>query len=114
MDLKQTRKALGLTLQAAGERVGITREAVRLAEAGTAPDAAGKLAKHYRAASAKDLTSLLKLTASKHLRIALDVRLDKDGDVCVSYEGSSTDMNALGDFVVKALATAEGSTTKLF
>jgi transcriptional regulator with XRE-family HTH domain len=111
--LKQTRKALGLTLQAAGERVGITREAVRLAEAGHAPDAAAKLAKHYRAASAKNLAALLKI-AGKPLRVVLDVRFDNTGTVIVSYEGNCPDMNALGDFVVQALVTAEGTTTKLF
>ncbi len=112
--LKQTRKALGLTLQAAGERVGITREAVRLAEAGHAPDAAAKLAKHYRAASAKDISSALKLTATKAVRLSLDIRFDKDGDVVVSYEGVNADSEALGDFIVKALAASEGKTTKLF
>jgi transcriptional regulator with XRE-family HTH domain len=113
--LKQTRKALGLTLQAAGERVGITREAVRLAEGGRAPDAAAKLAKHYRIASARDITSALKLSMTKALRISIDVRLDKDGDVVISYEGSDLNSNALGDFIVKALAAAEGhKLTKLF
>ena len=45
--LKPTRKALGLTLQAAADCIEATREAVRLAEAGSAPNAAKALAKLY-------------------------------------------------------------------
>jgi transcriptional regulator with XRE-family HTH domain len=47
-NLAETRKSLGLTLAAAGNAVGVTREAVRLAERGDAPDAAKKLATYYK------------------------------------------------------------------
>jgi hypothetical protein len=114
MDLKQTRKALGLTLQAAGAAVGITREAVRLAEAGRAPDAAGKLAKHYRAESAKAVKATLKMQENKRMKITLDIRLDKDGGFTVAYSGTDPNTHDLADTIVKALAAAEGlETTKI-
>jgi len=47
MNLRSQRKALGLSLQAAADLISATREAVRLAEAGEAPNAAAKLTKAY-------------------------------------------------------------------
>jgi hypothetical protein len=60
MDIKQTRKALGLTLQAAGDRVGITREAVRLAEGGKLPSAAKTLSAFYQSAIARKVRKQMK------------------------------------------------------
>jgi len=54
------------------------------------------------------------MTKAKYLRLTLDIRFDKDGDVCVSYEGTNTDTHALGDFIVKASRRPKVRTTKLF
>ena len=78
MDLRSIRKSLELTLQAAGEAVGVTREAVRLAEAGRAPDAASKLEKHYK--------QVLRKKARKQMRepntkITFEFARRKDGKI---------------------------------
>jgi DNA-binding XRE family transcriptional regulator len=58
MDIRSTRKSLKLSLQDAGNLIGVTREAVRLAEAGKAPKAAIALATAYKKYSAKKVKNM--------------------------------------------------------
>jgi hypothetical protein len=64
MNLKQTRKGLGLTLQDAADAVGLTREGVRLAENGDAPKAALSLNKFYRSQIARRVRQQMKSDAT--------------------------------------------------
>jgi hypothetical protein len=108
MDLKQTRRALSLTLAAAGKAVGITREAVRLAELGRAPDAAGKLAKFYRAEATRGVKSKLQVKENRRMKITLDIRLDADGEITIAYSGTDPNTHEVGEVIVQALAAVEG------
>ena len=108
MDIKQIRKALHLTLAAAGDAVGITREAVRLAELGRAPDAAGKLANFYRSESTKAVKAALKQQKEAHMKITLDIKQEKDGSITVAYASTDPNAHEVGDFIVRAIAAAEG------
>jgi transcriptional regulator with XRE-family HTH domain len=113
MDIQKTRKSLGLTLQEAADLVGITREGVRLAEAGEAPKAAGKLAKAYRAEAKREVKAAFKQKGDSQMRITFDISIDKDGDIQIRYEGYHPNTDYVADLIVKAIAAAEGSVATL-
>jgi len=114
MDIKKTRKSLGLTLQDAATLVGITREAVRLAEAGEAPKAAGKLARAYRSEAKREVKAAFKQKGGEqHMKITFDITLDKDGDITIAYEGYHPNTDYVADLIVKAIAAAEDRTISI-
>jgi transcriptional regulator with XRE-family HTH domain len=82
MNLKAQRKQLGLTLQAAADLIGVTREAVRLAEAGEAPEAAKKLAAQYKAR----VHRAAKRTAKDGLSITFTFARRDDGKIVLRSE----------------------------
>jgi DNA-binding XRE family transcriptional regulator len=114
MDLKQARKSLGLTLAAAGDLIGASREAVRLAEAGKAPDAAGKLAQRYKAEAKHAVKAAFKQKGGTHtMKITFDITLDDNGDITIKYEGYHPNTDYVADLIVKAIAAAEDRTISI-
>jgi transcriptional regulator with XRE-family HTH domain len=112
--MKKTRKSLGLTLQDAATLVGVTREAVRLAEAGKAPKAAGALAKVYRAEAKREVKAAFKQKGgSQHMKITFDITLEDNGDIRIGYEGYHPNTDYVADLIIKAIAAAEDRTVSI-
>ena len=110
MNIKQTRKALRLTLRDAAAAIGKSPEAVRQAEDGHAPKAAGELAKFYKSESAKQVRTALQTKGTNSMEIKFKFSLEDDGSIRVQYAGNGPNVESVVDLIVNAIAADENMT----